>query len=85
MDEKTPGWERKIELEFLDMGDSNCCVIGQVYDDYEYGEALDYLGLDSWGTSEDEARYGFDQDHVSRYSALKHLWLKEIAKRREEE
>jgi hypothetical protein len=80
LDERTPGWERKIELEFLDMGDVHCCILGQVYDDLAYSEALDYLETNLMSG----AYHGFDRDGES-YSDLKQLWLKEIAKRQEEE
>lgn len=85
LDEKVPGWEEKVNLKFLDMGDSFCCVLGQVYDDCSYGEALDSLGLISWRTSLDTGWHGFDQDLVARYDVLQHFWVEEITKRLEEE
>lgn len=69
LDEKIPGWERKVTLKDLDLADVNCCVMGQVAakgaladagytvrDDHpDYGTGVNALGIVG-----DE--YGFNSD-----------------------
>lgn len=41
LDEVSPQWITMIDLTRLDLGNSRCCVLGQVYGDYD-------AGLDEW-------------------------------------
>lgn len=54
LDERNPGWDAKIDLDGLYVGDSTECVLGQLYGRYLDGQTE--LGLsNSQGVS-----YGFD-------------------------
>jgi hypothetical protein len=55
LDYHRPGWEREIDIEHLDMGDTDFCVLGQLYGDYESG--CDALGL---GRNDERATHGFN-------------------------
>jgi hypothetical protein len=52
LDEHMPGWELKIDVGTLDMGDCDVCVLGQLVG--EYTEGLHQLGIyDRWFAPEE--------------------------------
>ena len=38
LDETRPNWADEIDLDILDLGDSNCCILGQLCDSYDNGQ-----------------------------------------------
>ena len=93
MDEKVPGWERKIDTASLDMGQCPRCVIGQVlginetlpylYQMSEFAEKCQSLGLEFGGYDDNGIEdHGFDvSDDDDEYAVLGTAWLAEIARR----
>lgn len=83
LDEKRPGWHNTIDREWLDLGDSGACVLGQLEGGYLVG--LRNLGLrfPSFGS----IFHGFEADGVlsmlmgHQYSFLTELWIEEIRAR----
>ena len=52
LDEKSPGWHRRINLHALDLNDCQECILGQVYGEYANGLETLFAG---------------DQKYFSRY------------------
>jgi hypothetical protein len=85
LDETRPGWERHINLRFLDLGDCWECVLGQEFaaehdpdHDSPFGYGVEMLSLDAV----DEARrYGFDGPGPE-HAALTAEWRRVIEARR---
>jgi hypothetical protein len=80
LDEMEPGWERLIDQDRLDMGNSYTCILGQLYDGYEIapdmGEPNEDLGFYlagslTWQSPEEDRRW----------EALGELWITEIRNR----
>lgn len=38
LDTHVKGWRKKIDLKKLDLGNPECCVLGEVYGDYDDGK-----------------------------------------------
>lgn len=69
LDELYPGWENQIDLDQLDMMDPSCCILGQLYGDWEQGQhALVDEGFPWVG---------------GIFSTYKEQWTNEIQRRRE--
>jgi hypothetical protein len=90
LDEHMPGWELKIDLGALDMGDCDVCVLGQLVGNYTRG--LHKLGIyDGWfgPISYEEipacAWFGFESGTIAGserdYAALEQEWARVIKKR----
>lgn len=76
LDEKVPGWHNRIDVATLELGDTRCCVVGQLMPETSFWTLCysDWLGLH--GRTEFEA-HGFDVEAYSRWSefdALTRLW-----------
>lgn len=90
LDHLTPDWFEKVDVTMLNMGNSDTCILGQVYGDYY--DSLGDLGLVSWVQDTgyvDAAKCGFTlpdlgdcKDRTSEWSELKDLWIAEIGKRK---
>jgi hypothetical protein len=55
LDRHRPGWGWEVDIEHLDMGDHDFCVLGQLYGDYHSG--CDALGF---GEYEERSTHGFN-------------------------
>lgn len=84
LDEKCPGWEFRVDLEALHMGDECRCVLGQLY--CEYIEGRDALSL----SQDDAMEHGFDVPRSPRYAyeseyrKLTRAWAAAVEGRRAE-
>ena len=86
LDEKVPGWERRINLEWLDIASCYFCVLGQVFDDDErastddldspYSAGIRALGIE--GGVRGTVWHGFDGLHID---ALNAAWRRLVADR----
>ena len=82
MDKELPGWEKKIDLERLDLGDICNCVVGQLYPDESYITAVyDLLGINSIIESTTD-EYGFSASEWRDYPSLTREWKQLIQERR---
>ncbi len=75
LDEFCPRWHSLVNVNTLAMDDSDSCVLGQVYSDYDLG--LDSLGLDY----NDEIYYGFLANSSMYYDRLTAAWKDEVKRR----
>lgn len=85
LDEKVPGWRDRLSPNYLNMGDCEDCILGQMYGWYEDGLAM--VGLsddpDPWLAG----RFGLclpsrsetTQETTSRYEVLTRAWREAIA------
>lgn len=75
LDEDYPGWEKKVNVETLNIDDLYNCVLGQLYYRYSAGvEALsgyDFYSDEAWQWAVD---HGFDSGSTNR-------WREEIRNR----
>ena len=83
LDQQLSGWDQKIDLEVLDLGNCAVCVLGRLYGDYLEGVCR----LDLF--TDEAAAYGFDgvivdgwEDGVGAYSQLTEEWRYQITGRR---
>ena len=83
LDENKPGWVGRISLADLNIGDVQCCVLGQVYGDFHEGiHTLELCGGDE-GCQEGE--YGFDSlgnnmaEQMQDFKELQKEWVRVIA------
>lgn len=83
LDEQHPGWHDRIDLSSLDLSEPCLCVLGQLYEEYDFGaEALGIVAV--------EARYGFDvslrldtiDSSFETYVDLQAEWVRVITARR---
>ena len=83
LDERHPGWRKKINLKKFDMDICPRCVIGQLFkcrSFVDFDNAIETLGLTP-GTSH---HYGFDLDYLTQSNPSELVnywqaaWLKEI-------
>lgn len=75
LDQRKPGWWRKVDLDELDLAYGNTCVLGQVYKSFERGKRKLDLGDNPWVAR----RYGFYA--FFRWDALTAEWRKVISAR----
>lgn len=85
LDEKRPGWERKIDLAVFALDDGCKCVVGQLFGDYIDGIGL--LGCPGpWNTALDlewERRHGFLTSYGESWSweELEEAWASLLKER----
>ncbi|MGH9316350.1 MAG: hypothetical protein ACRD1P_04510 [Thermoanaerobaculia bacterium] len=81
LDEHRPGWEKRVDLDTLDMSSPRHCVLGQAY--AEEGAALGMTGFDyvveRARSRPRVASFGFDGWGADLLEAA---WSAEIIKRR---
>lgn len=83
LDRNKKGWDKKINLRKLDLGDGNVCITGQLYGDF-WDE---FIKKDEM-TEADSIRHGFyllsdEGENMSRgYDALTSIWFYELLARR---
>lgn len=80
LDERVPGWEQRIDLDTLHLGDCTTCVMGHVFGSFNAG--LRKLGppiysSSAWSTSRD---FGFSGP-MEHYGALTRAWKRAIRAR----
>lgn len=77
LDGINPGWRNGVNLNLLDMGSCEFCILGQVYGGYTEGIAALLL---LWAA--DDFLYGFDAAPVAgarpRYGGLLQEWLRQL-------
>jgi hypothetical protein len=77
LDQHQPGWDKTIDIYSLDIQFTNCCVIGQIFGDYNewYAKTNDQF----------VRRHGFDCLHRKdkNFGKLTKVWMNEIARRQE--
>ena len=90
LDEMKPGWYNKINVGALVMSDCAMCIVGQVMEVgqrnpmHEWDDAIYALtGISNAGfPGEAEAhQWGFEVDGDESYTALRELWVQQIALR----
>jgi hypothetical protein len=72
LDEKAPGWEKRINTQILDVADPAVCVVGQIYGGWERG--LRKMELN-------ESPYVFTFNHGFQDPSDTAEWIKLINKR----
>lgn len=80
LDEAVPGWELKINLEKLDLGSCDVCMIGQLFQDF--GAGIVGLFGDRWIVPAQV--FGFMAFHTAKpeeYDALDVEWTRVIKER----
>ena len=86
LDEKMPGWDRRIDLDRLDLMSSCRCILGQLHlaaEDDPYLEGLAAVGIDYY--TENDARFGFntwDAEGNDAFLDLEYEWKRVITERR---
>lgn len=84
LDEKTPGWEKKIDFDTLRLNSFMNCVLGQVYGDYFQGVRTLFPGMDTSlfvGEADREAaKYGFYPDENTDWYEVNPtaMWVESI-------
>lgn len=72
LDIEAPGWREEIDLEKLNLGDCESCILGQLFERYTLGLfALELLNGEAH-------RFGFDC-HPTDYDALTQDWKKALS------
>jgi hypothetical protein len=79
LDERKPGWERKIDVERLRLEDCRACVLGQLYG--SFGAGLRALDL-HWPDPEKLGFYKAGLPTDSNYRRLTAAWRALISERR---
>lgn len=81
LDERTPGWWKRVDLEALNLGDSCDCILGQV-DRRGYWLSCRDRSL----SDEQQWELGFHAGHFASawvWNGLENHWIAEIKRRRE--
>ena len=79
LDRFRPEWYKQIDLDLLDMGSGNFCVLGQLkvaFTEVPQPFSLAHFGFNVYSSS--------DEDCFGGYTILYHLWKEAITKRKEE-
>ena len=83
LDERKPGWERLIDLSRFDISMTDCCILGQLYEntgeDAGFYLGLHALGLDAF--DEAGADEGFDNYYdreQDEFPELQKEWVRVI-------
>jgi hypothetical protein len=81
LDREEPGWEQRINLETLNLEESCCCVLGQLFQGYSTGVARLDLDLEAEFSL---GFYRFDPASDREYSwdSLTRAWKALIRERR---
>ncbi len=77
LDEMVPGWDQRIDLDYLQMEDGRECVLGQTFDSSLF--ALELMGID------DPEAYGFDLaegEDETLWPTVNAMWRALIVSRR---
>src|SRR5688572_16017504 len=84
LDEHYPRWDSRIDLDILDMGDDEDCILGQVSVSRSYDIAMEAHGLDHVA---DGVELGFYMtegiDCEKNWAPLHHAWRTETERRRQ--
>ena len=81
LDEKHPGWFKKINMMKLELASTDSCILAQLYG------GASYMGVDALGIiDKPRAALGYRsfRDQADR-DALRYKWIKPINKRLEQE
>lgn len=62
LDDTIPDWFERINLDLLDMGDDEYCILGQLFEDYVV--ACDNLHIACWYSEERRQRDRFWNSHL---------------------
>lgn len=80
LDYVAPGWwkDGKIDLDSLDLGNSEQCVLGQLFFDYPNGRSIlaEYVGLKA--DEFDSAHFGFTVTGPADFADLTEDWRNQI-------
>lgn len=83
LDEHRPGWDQRIDLETLDLGDPCHCVLGQEYGNY--GDSPEEIRWERRPAGEDvwvAPLFGFHEWNERNYDVLTAEWRRLIEERR---
>lgn len=75
LDQEKPGWAKQIQTERLDISEASCCVIGQIFGDFN-----------DWFPTHKHTfvlRHGFDCTHRKgkNFDKLTKAWRAEVDRR----
>jgi hypothetical protein len=83
LDEKLPGWDDAIDLEELDLGSTDSCIVGQLERKYDLEDHVG-LGTEAYGYRKYPLELGFEKAHYTQtYDGLTRAWKRQIVKRRQ--
>lgn len=68
LDDRLPGWRKRVNPNHLDLGNTCNCVLGQTLGDY--GEAVELLGL----TQAESRKFGFTTFGHQSFDSLTKAW-----------
>jgi hypothetical protein len=57
LDERTPGWRKKVDLDMLNLADGRWCIVGQVYGEFWENQHRPF---------KNQRRMGLDDDRAAR-------------------
>lgn len=79
LNDREPGWFRRINPEWFFIGDPHQCVLGQVYGSYERGKEVLFGNIDAYKEAD---RYGFAtwnlHEHGYSEETLQAEWMQII-------
>lgn len=82
---RRPSWYNEVDLETLDLRSLECCVVAQLYGDYDT-DALIGKREDLDAAAREDVAYGFDlpEDACGRsnYAVLTEAWVREVERLR---
>lgn len=82
LDIAKPGWEKLINLEHLDLGNNNQCVLGQLHESYHNGKRV--LFEASHFDHVEAIAHGFyltgSEEYTTTYARLTNKWKAAITK-----
>lgn len=92
LDEFVPDWPKKINPEFLEMSNTDQCMLGQTFKDFGIGchtlaeKAIKkHLGtavrLENNDVQIDASYYGFDESYNTSFSDLEVTWINVLRSR----
>jgi len=87
LDVMVPHWEKRIDLEMLELTDGRCCVVAQLSGelteraDRNYMRVVQQLWGPYPGAGEVARRFGFESSDECAYWRLEEAWREEIAAR----
>lgn len=81
LDKRHPDWHQKIDLERLDMGHGQTCMLGQLYGDFSHGARSLHLTDDRIRECGFHASAPLLMLELLAYELLDQAWIAEIRKR----
>jgi hypothetical protein len=75
LDRVYPGWEKKVNLETLDIMSCRHCILGQLYGDYDDG--VRWVGISKHSAHE----FGFVEQGEIWFNDLTSMWAEKITAR----